>query len=127
VRAFEFATPTFRHRANVGVNVGVIYPCFVLKCVRAEAYRPTKVERRFFSVAFSLAEAKENQGFSPTPRASRDWRVRFTKYKAEDFLEGEFFGGEVEDAGYITLAPSHPCACYMRLIFFAAFRSAKLP
>ncbi len=30
--------------------------------------------------------------------------------KAEDFLEGDFFGGEVEDED-ITLAPPFPCAC----------------
>ncbi|MEK7568039.1 MAG: hypothetical protein AAB498_00150 [Patescibacteria group bacterium] len=39
-----------------------------------------------------------------------------SEVRAEDFLEGDFFGGEVENED-ITLAPPFPCACYKIYIF----------
>ena len=70
-----------------------------------------------------MAEAKESQWFWAIPNASRFCKVRLKKYEAEDFLEGEFFGGEVENED-ITLAPALPCACY-EICFCRLGRSAN--
>ena len=53
------------------------------------------IKENDFSGKFWRAERSSAQGFKAFPTASRFFRVRFKNSKAEDFLEGDFFGGEV--------------------------------
>ena len=78
--------------------------------MRASFTRHTRIKLRSFLEIFSLAVAKESQWFWAIPNAPRFFKVRFTKIQSRRFLEGDFFGGEVEDED-ITLAPPFPCAC----------------
>jgi len=71
---------------------------------------------------FSRAERSSAHRFKGWANASRFLKERFKNSKAEDFLEGDFFGGEVVHKR-LTLDPP----TRSRVKFFPIYKIVKLP
>ena len=80
------------------------------------------IKPKSFWAKFSWAERSSAHGFKGWANASRFFRVRFKNSKAEDFLEGDFFGGEVVNKR-LTLDPP----TRSRVKFFADFKNRQTP